>query len=368
MRIDRRRGLIALAVGVAAALIGAHAVLDDGATRTAGFDAGDLSVRELAGQRLVAGFTGERPPPQLRRMISRGELAGVVLFSDNFDGRSEARSLIRGLQRIRRPRGLRDPLLVMVDQEGGLVKRLPGPPTASAAQMGRRGAAFARDQGKRTGRALARAGFNVDLAPVLDVGRPGGVIDQEGRSFGSSAAKVSETAVPFADGLVTGGVAASGKHFPGLGAAEVNTDFGVAQIDLPKATLRTVDEAPFGAFADAGGRVVMLSTAIYPALSERPAAFSRAIATTELRGQIDFHGVSITDALQSAAAKAFGGPAKVGRAAARAGTDLLLFRQYTGAAQAGAALRASLRARRLPRAGFEASVQRVLDLRSSFGD
>ena len=76
----------------------------------------------------------------------------------------------------------------------------------------------------------------------------------------------------------------------------------------------------------------MLSTAIYPAFSERPAAFSRAIATGELRGRIGFRGVSITDALQSAAAQAFGGPAKVGRAAARAGTDLLLFAAYRAAA------------------------------------
>jgi beta-N-acetylhexosaminidase len=108
----------------------------------------------------------------------------------------------------------------------------------------------------------------------------------------------------------------------------------------------------------------MMSNAIYTAFSDRPAVFTRALATGELRDRLGFEGVSISDALQAAAAEAFGGPAKVARAAARAGTDLLLFRQYRAAARAGKALRAALRARDLPRAQFLASAQRVLDLRA----
>lgn len=356
--------MIALAIGAIAGAIGIAGVLDDGAPPTNEFDASDLNLRRLAGQRLVAGFGGERVPAPLRAMIGRGDIAGVVLFSGNFDDRREARHLIRGLQSIHRPRGLRDPLLVMVDQEGGEVKRLPGPPAASAAQMGSRGPSFSRQQGQRTGRYLAGAGFKVDLAPVLDVGRAGGAISEERRSFGSSEQKVSETGVAFARGLARGGVAATAKHFPGLGAAELNTDFGVEQIDLSVTTLRDVDEAPFAAFTEAGGELVMMSTAIYPAFSGRPAVFSRALATGELRGETGFQGVSISDALESAAAQAFGGPAKVARAAARAGTDLLLFTDYRQAAQAGVALRRALRERDLPRVAFESSVQRVLDLRA----
>jgi beta-N-acetylhexosaminidase len=368
MPMRRWRAVAAIAAGAAAAVAGLSVALGDGTEPVDRFDAGDLSVRQLAGERVVAGFSGEEPPGQLRRMIRRGDLAGVVLFSDNFDSRAEARRLIRGLQSIRRPRGLRDPLLVMVDQEGGLVKRLPGAPFASAAQMGERGAAFSREQGKLTARNLARAGINVDLAPVLDVGRPGGAISDEERSFGTSAAKVSETAVPFGSALHAGGVAATGKHFPGLGAAAVNTDFGVVEIELSKAQLRAIDEAPFEAFAAAGGRLVMMSNAIYTAFSDRPAVFTRTLATGELRDRLGFDGVSISDALQAAAAEAFGGPAKVGRGAARAGTDLLLFRQFRAAARAGEALRAALRDRTLRRAEFAASAQRVLDLRAGLAD
>jgi beta-N-acetylhexosaminidase len=364
MRIHRGRAVIALAIGVAAAIAGLSVALGDDDETAQGRDAGDLSVRELAGERLIAGFSGEQPPDELRQMIRGGDLAGVVLFSDNFDDRSEARRLVRELQSIRRPAGLRDPLLVMVDQEGGQVKRLPGSPDFSAEQMGDRGAGFSRRQGRLTARNLSGAEINVDLAPVLDVARPGSAIEDEDRSFGTSAAQVTNTGVPFALGLQGSRVAATAKHFPGLGAAELNTDFGVVEIDLSKRTLRDIDEAPFRSFIAAGGRLVMMSNAIYTAFSDKPAVFTRGLATGELRERLGFEGVSVSDALQAVAAEAFGGPAKTALAAARAGTDLLLFRQYRAAARAGSALRANLRAGNLRRPDFEVSVQRVLDLRA----
>ena len=89
----------------------------------------------------------------------------------------------------------------------------------------------------------------------------------------------------------------------------------------------------------------MLSTAIYPAYSPKPAAFARPLATRELRVRLGFRGVSISDALGTVSAGAFGGPAKAGLAAAKAGTDLLLFTDYHAGARAyrGAASQASLR-------------------------
>ena len=110
--------------------------------------------------------------------------------------------------------------------------------------------------------------------------------------------------------------------------------------------------------------MVMISTAIYVHFSHRPAAFTRDIATGELRHRLGFRGVSISDALETVSARDYGGPAKVGLAAARAGTDLLLYSDYRAAAKTGVALRNRLRAGRISRSGFERSVQRVLDLRS----
>jgi beta-N-acetylhexosaminidase len=251
----------------------------------------------------------------------------------------------------------------MVDQEGGLVKRLGGAPNASAREIGERGAAYSRDQGRRTALNLRNVGVNVDLAPVLDVGRPGGTIAETERAFGSTAAAVAATGVPFAEAVQAGGAAATGKHFPGFGSARVNTDVAVQRLDISKAELRRVDEAPYRSYIAAGGDLVMLSTAIYPAFSGRPAAFTRSIATGELRRRLGFAGVSITDALESVAVRSFGGAAKAGLAGARAGVDLLLYAD-PGPARAGQrALARGLAAHRLPRAGFERSATRVLRLR-----
>jgi beta-N-acetylhexosaminidase len=312
----------------------------------------------------VTGFEGRRAPPGVKRMIREGTVAGVILFSDNLGDRDHARRLIGRLQATRRPRGLRDPLLVMIDQEGGLVKRLSGAPQASALEMGRRGGEYSRRQGIRTARNLKRVGVNVNLAPVLDVGRPGSAIRAQHRSFGGKPRRVIRTAVRFARGMESRGVTAAGKHFPGLGAADQSTDVAVQRIRLKRSELRRVDERPYRPFVARGGGMVMLSTAIYTRFSRRPAAFSKRIATGELRHRLAFTGVSISDALETASARNFGGPARVGIAAAKAGTDLLLFTDRQAAARAGRALRRGLRSGKLARGPFEDSVQRVLDLRA----
>jgi beta-N-acetylhexosaminidase len=362
----RRLALAVLAILAAGAFV-FGATLGDSSMPPRKPVASKLSIPRLAGERIVVGLAGTDIPDRLEAAIGDGRVAGVILFADNLPNRSAGRRLIARLQAIRRPPLLRDPLLVMADQEGGLVKRLGGPPTASAAAMGARGAAFSRAQGERTAASLRQVGVNVDLAPVLDVARPGGTIAITERGFGASAERVAATAIPFATGLQGGGVAASAKHFPGIGAAAENTDFAVQRIGLSAPTLRRIDEAPYLDFVAAGGELVMLSTAIYPALSPEPAAFSRAIATGELRRRLGFAGVSVTDALDTVAVRAFGGPAEAGVAAARAGADLLLFTEPAPAERAWRALVAGLRAGRLDRAEFEAAAQRVLDLRRELG-
>ncbi|MET0559437.1 MAG: glycoside hydrolase family 3 N-terminal domain-containing protein [Solirubrobacterales bacterium] len=365
-RRRRRRLALALLAGLALGAFAFGATLGESPSPAPQPSvASTLPPRQLAGERLLAGIAGTTVSPKLRVAIAEGGIAGVVLFAENFPDPVAGRRLIAALQGIPRPRPLRDPLLVMIDQEGGEVKRIPGPPAASAAHMGARGGAYSRWEGSRTGSYLRKLGVNVDLAPVLDVARPGGVIAATERGFGASAAQVAATAIPFAEGLQAAGVAATGKHFPGLGSAAENTDFAVQRIELSKQRLRQVDEAPFRAFVAAGGKLVMLSTAIYPALSPLPAAFSRQIATGELRGRLGFRGVSVSDALETVAVRSFGGPAAAAVAGARAGTDLLLFTDLAGADEAADALVARLRDRRLARAPFEAAAQRVLDLRAS---
>ena len=349
--------------GIAAAL---WVALADGTPKRQS-RADKLSIEELAGQRLITGFSGGSPPSRVKRLISQGKLAGVILFSENLGSKRHARHLIRGLQAIKRPRHLHSPLLIMIDQEGGLVKRLPGPPNASAEEMGKRGKRYSAEQGVKTAESLKRVGVNVNLAPVLDVGRRGSFIRAEHRSFGSKPGRVIDTAIPFAIGMQAHGIAVTGKHFPGLGSAKQNTDNAVQKVRLSRSKLRTVDERPYGPFADAQGDLVMLSTAVYTHFSKRPAIATKKIATGELRRRIGFAGVSITDALETPSVDHFGGPVPVGVDSAKAGTDLLLYTDDGDAAKAGQALQKQLRDGGLKRSKAEQSVNRVLRLRAHLG-
>jgi beta-N-acetylhexosaminidase len=324
-----------------------------------------LRPGELAGERIAVAIDGTGLSQELRAAIAQGKVAGVVLFEADFPSRAAGRALIDAVQAVPRPRRLAGlPLLVMTDQEGGEVKRVDGPPRGSAATMGSEGAAYSRRQGRLTAANLASLGVTVDLAPVLDVGRPGGVIAATERAFADTAAGVAGTAVPFAEGLEAGGVAATAKHFPGLGAAPENTDFEAQTLPLSKGELRDTDTAPYRAYIAAGGRLVMLATAIYPALSPRPAAFSHRIVTGELRGRLGFREVTITDSLGSTAVAEFGGQREVAVDGAAAGDDLLLFDDLPSALAGHGALVAQLHKGGLKRAPFLAAAARVLRLRA----
>jgi beta-N-acetylhexosaminidase len=329
--------------------------------------AATLTLEQAVGQRVVASMPGTALPDELARAIRRGRVAGVILFSRNIASRAQLRALTDRMQLERRrgPRTLRDlPLLVLIDQEGGLVKRLPGAPTRSPAQLGQLGdPALARAEGVATARGLRGVGVNVDLAPVLDVGLPASSVAQLGRTYGSTPPPVVALGGAFAEGLAAGGVLACAKHFPGLGRGVVNQDDRINRIAAPLAALRRVDEAPFRALARREIALMMVSSAVYPALSERPALFSSRVVTGELRGAVGFHGVSITDDLE-VRALAHLSPERKALAAVRAGNDLLLFAQSAAAAQRGTrALVGAARAGALSRPAIDAGADRVLALR-----
>lgn len=360
---SRQRVLVALALLAPA---GGLATLAAARPQLPARAAARLSLAQLAGQRVILGFAGTRPPAALVRRIARGEAAGVILFTRNIASRAQLRVLTRRLQAIRRPPGLRAPLLVMIDQEGGLVKRLSGPPAESPAQLGRSGSSTrASRAGVATGRSLRGVGVNVDLAPVLDLGRPGGVMRRLGRSYAASPSTAGRIGTAFARGLSRGGAIPTAKHFPGLGSARTDEDRAVNRIDSSARLLRAQDERPFAAAARGRVPMVMVSTALYPALDRVPALFSRAIATGELRGRAGFRGVSITDDLEVPAIARVGPPGRLAVRSARAGIDLLLFAQsYGAAASASDALVRAMESGAVSRRASEVAVGRVLALRA----
>ena len=332
-----------------------------------------LTPRQLAGQRVIFSYPGLAVPAALLRQISAGQAAGVIFFGENISGEAQIAAAIRQLRQAQRRSPVAAPLLLMTDQEGGLVRRLPGAPALSEKQVGAAAhpAAAASSAGAGAGRNLAGVGMNVNLAPVLDVYRaPGDFTDQYQRSYSSQAAAVAACGKAFITAQQQAGVAATAKHFPGLGPATSaqNTDTGPVTLGVSLPGLRSRDEAPYPAAIAAGVKLVMASWAVYPALdARRPAGLSPAVIQGELRGRLGFRGVTITDAIEAGALAAFGSYAQRAVLAAQAGMDLLLCSARDVAQGQGVvtALAGALGSGKLGAAGFSAAVQRVTALRGS---
>jgi beta-N-acetylhexosaminidase len=225
-----------------------------------------VPLARMVGQLMLVRMRGRAPSSAFRSRIRRGEIGGIVLFADNY-GPAGPAALVAQLERIALDAG-QPRLLIAIDQEGGSVRRLSGAPTLKPAQM--TNARIAGAEGLATAQNLKRNGITVDLAPVLDVGR-GGFITE--RTFGSTPLQVTNRGSAFARGLSAGGAIATGKHFPGLGYAESNTD----NAPIVRATRPHLlaDLLPYRRTIAEGLRIVLVATAVYPALGDDvPAACS----------------------------------------------------------------------------------------------
>ncbi|MFJ8473395.1 glycoside hydrolase family 3 N-terminal domain-containing protein [Kitasatospora sp. NPDC094011] len=336
---------------------------------------GPEDSRQLAGRRIVLSYPGPTPAPGVLQAIREGRAAGVILFGENVTGPEQLAAAVAQLKQAAAEAPDPRPLLLMTDQEGGKVRRLPGAPELSARGTGSAPSplAAALDSGTAAAGTLTGAGLNVNLAPVLDVyDTPGNFIDRFERSYGQDPTRVGELGSAFVAGQQSQGVAATAKHFPGLGSAarEENTDARPVTLPVPLGELRTRGEAPYRAAIAAGVRLVMASWAVYPALDpDRPAGFSSTVIQGELRERLGFDGVTVTDALEAEALTPYGPTGVRAVAAAAAGMDLILCsaRDPRQGEDATAALAAALDAGGLDRSAFAESVDRVDALRESLG-
>jgi beta-N-acetylhexosaminidase len=377
---EDRRGLLRkmLVLGAAAPLAGASFGARTAmagqrpAVRHSRIPAG-LSSRQMAGQRVIFSYPGLTVPPALLALIAAGEAAGVIFYGDNISGAAQIASVIGQLGKAQRQSPVPAPLLLMTDQEGGEVRRLPGAPVLSEKQVGQSGnpAVAAAQAGTGAGQNLASVGMNVNLAPVLDVFyEPGNFIDQFDRSYSSNAQTVTACGRAFITAQQDTGVAATAKHFPGLGSATASQDTDSGPVTLPVSLsgLRSRDEVPYPSAISSGVRLIMASWAIYPALDPAfPAGLSTTVIAGELRGRLGYRGVTITDALEAGALAAFGTPAQRAVLAARAGMDLILCaaRDVTQGQDATAGLASALDTGQLNPADFAAALQRLTSLRAA---
>jgi beta-N-acetylhexosaminidase len=336
-----------------------------------------MSLQQMAGQRVIYSYRGLNPPAELLSLISHGDVGGVIFFGHNISSGAQLAKVVAQLDQANASPSnpVRDPLLLMTDQEGGLVRRLPGAPFLSERQIGESAdpATAAASAGTDAGLNLRGVGMNTNLAPVLDVYRqPGDFDDQYQRSYSMNPAVVAELGADFIAAQQRAGVAATAKHFPGLGAAaqSQNTDDRPVTLNLTLATIRNTDELPYKAAIAVGVKLVMVSWAVYPALDPgRPAGLSATIVGGELRQRLAFQGVTITDALEAGALRAYGTIQNRGLLAAEAGMDLILCsaQDVAEGEQATAGLEAGYRDGRLGQQAFTAALSRVLALRASLG-
>ena len=333
-----------------------------------------LSPQQLAGQRVIYSYSGLTPPASLINLIKHGEAAGVIFFGQNISSKAQIANVIKQLDQANASplNPVQAPLLLMTDQEGGEVRRLPGRPYLSERQIGASSQAqtLATEAGQGAASNLRSVGMNVNLAPVLDVYRTAGDFDDQfGRSYSKDPNVVSDLGSRMITAQQAHGVAATAKHFPGLGAASAsqNTDVGPVRLNLSTDTLRTVDEVPFAAAVQAGVKLVMVSWAVYPSLGARPAGLSPNVVQGELRNRLHFTGVTITDALEAGALRAFGSTQQRTLLAAIAGMDLMLCsaQSVTQGEDALAELAADYTGGVLNGPNFLASVNRVIALRQS---
>jgi len=263
-----------------------------------------MSEAERVGQLLMVDNPSTSLSSTTLHDIADLHVGGVILDGNSSLSISATRAITDQLQAASAHNA---GLLISTDQEGGLVRRLRGPGFSampSAVVQGGWSTSSLQAQARTWGGQLKAAGVNVDLAPVLDTvpsGSPGNPpIGDLDREYGHDPATVASHGLAVANGFAQAGIAATVKHFPGLGRVSGNTDTTSGVTDSVTTTLDPY-LVPFADAVDANVGFVMMSTAIYSKIDPgTPAAFSSKIIGSLLRGQMGFSGVVISDDLGAA--------------------------------------------------------------------
>jgi beta-N-acetylhexosaminidase len=283
------------------------------------------AVLNSLAQSMVVGVPGLEAGSEELALVAEHGLGGIILFARNVESPAQVWRLCYDLRRAA-AEAERPSLLMLVDQEGGSVARLGEPFThgPDMAELGGRDEDFLAAHGARLGRELVAAGFNWDMAPVLDVHAiPGGVMAR--RSLGGDPARVAALGAAFIRGMQGAGCLACAKHFPGLGRTTRDTHLERPVVNLSRPELEAVEWPPFAAAARAGVAGVMICHAVYTALDpERPASLSAKVIQGVLRGELGYAGMVLSDDLEMGAVAGGMEPDQAAVEAYLAGCDLVL--------------------------------------------
>jgi beta-N-acetylhexosaminidase len=279
-------------------------------------------IRESVGQLLIIGFDGTEMNAGLRALFNRIQPAGVILFKRNIQSPLQTWALLRECQKL-----VATPLFRCVDLEGGTVDRFrdalaPAPAPAHVFATGDR--KLYRQHGRMIGQACRAMGFNVDFAPVLDLAFESARSVMGSRLVSDDPRQVITYARDFLAGLKSAGVLGTGKHFPGLGEAPLDTHKELPVVDKTWKDLWAEDLVPYRLMRRELP-LVMVSHAAFPAIDDRtPATLSKKWITGVLRKKIGYRGLVVTDDMEMGALMAAAAIEKATVGTIRAGTDLCL--------------------------------------------
>lgn len=366
------------------------------------------SVRQMLGQKLMLDLryycNDTTPPgrcrtpltslpPELAQLISQYDIGGVILFAENLQDSQQIINLNRQMQQAAASSGLKQPLFISIDQEGGRVARLPRQLATSfsgnmaiGATYPAHGSHFAALTGTIMADELLALGINVNFAPTVDVNvNPQNPVINV-RAFAENPAMVAELGGAMTAAMQQQGMIAALKHFPGHGDTHVDSHLGLPRVEHSREQIDQVDLLPFAEIIQRHNPGMIMTAHIqYPALDSstftsldgqqmlKPATLSRAILHDLLRQQLGYNGLIVTDALDMAGISHFFSPHEAVIATFAAGADIALMpvklqspAELADLAALLSALEQAVSSGQLDSNELRASYQRIIKLKQQY--
>ncbi len=323
-----------------------------------------MTLEEMVGQQLMIGIPGTEATPAVIKQFKDTHAGGLIIFRPNFYSAAQFKKLISGLESA-----LGRNLLIAVDHEGGRVIHIAEGATVFPDNLafGRAGStAYVEEQGRIESGELRNLGFDVNLAPTLDVLTETFSPNIGIRSYGRDPDLVSKLGSARIKSMQEGGLSACAKHFPGQGHSSIDAHLGLPVLLGTWEEMQATHLKPFKAAIEAGVDTIMSSHPVYPELdaSKAPATFSRRIIHDLLREKLGFKGVILSDDLEMGALRNI---CEVGEAACRAvaaGHDIVLIcHDLEAQRRAFQCLLDGYRSGRLNVKNLEESVERIQNLK-----
>lgn len=325
----------------------------------------NMSDADKVGQLLMIGIHGKTLNDDAKFMLNEYRVGGIILFDRNMESKDQVKSLITDINKTGKSAGL-TPLFIGIDQEGGAVARMEDqlikvPP---AEELGKEPIEQAVSLAKQSGTELKDLGFNINFAPVADLGLT------YGRSFSTNPDEVVRYASAVGKAYDEAGLWYSYKHFPGIGKTDVDLHADTSVVPVSKETLLNEDTKVFVDLikqSKPNTYAIMVSHAMYPQIdAEHPSSLSKAIITDWLRKDMGYNGVVVTDDMDMGALAKHYTFGDMAVQSILAGSDILLVcHEYEHMQEAYNGLMKAVKDGRISKERLDESVKRILLMKMS---